>query len=585
MENLALCEANNVPLTPITFLKRAAECYPNRTSIIDGETRFTWPQTYDRCCRLAASLISLNIAKNDVVSVVAPNITAMYEMYFAVPMARAVLNPINTRLDATSIAAILRHAKPKILFIDRKFEPLARETLHLLSSDDSQLNLLVIFIDDINCPKRVSSEELDYEGLIQRGEPTPSLVARMFRIQDEQDPISLNYTSGTTSDPKGVVSTHRGAYLSSLSAIIGWELGTCPVYLWTLPMFHCNGWTLPWAMAARGGTNLCMRLVTAPEIYKNIKMHSVTHMCCVPTVFNILLQGNTFDLSHRSRPVHVLTGGSPPPAALLKKVQRLGFQVMHAYGLTEATGPVLFCEWQDEWNRLPDNQQMELKARQGLGILGLAEVDVKNNETQESVPRDGKTMGEIVLKGSSIMKGYLNNPKGTVEAFKHGWLNTGDVGVIHPDGHIEIKDRSKDIIISGGENISSVEVENVLYKHVRVLEAAVVAMPHPAWGETPCAFVVQQKGETDKEDRDDKPVTREKDLIDFCRENLPHFMCPRKVVFLEELPKNGNGKILKLKLRDIAKGLVDDQDEVNVKSKIVQLREDKLPVDHFTSRL
>ncbi|XP_010511511.1 PREDICTED: probable acyl-activating enzyme 12, peroxisomal [Camelina sativa] len=585
MENLALCEANNVPLTPITFLKRAAECYPNRTSIIDGETRFTWPQTYDRCCRLAASLISLNIAKNDVVSVVAPNITAMYEMYFAVPMARAVLNPINTRLDATSIAAILRHATPKIIFIDRNFEPLARETLRLLSSDDSHLNLLVIFIDDINFPKRVSSEDLDYEGLIQRGEPTPSLVAHMLRIEDEQDPISLNYTSGTTSDPKGVVSTHRGAYLSSLSAIIGWEMGISPVYLWTLPMFHCNGWTLPWAMAARGGTNVCMRLVTALEIYKNINRHSVTHMCCVPTVFNILLQGNRLDLSRRSRPVHVLTGGSPPPAALLKKVQRLGFQVMHAYGLTEATGPVLFCEWQDEWNRLPDNQQMELKARQGLGILGLAEVDVKNNETQESVPRDGKTMGEIVMKGSSIMKGYLNNPKGTVEAFKHGWLNTGDIGVVHPDGHIEIKDRLKDIIISGGENISSVEVENVLYKHPKVLEAAVVAMPHPGWGETPCAFVVLQKGESDNEDRDDKFVTREKDLIKYCRENLPHFMCPRKVVFLEDLPKNGNGKILKLKLRDIAKGLVNDQDEVNVRSKIVQLREDKLRVDHFTSRL
>ncbi|XP_010470457.1 PREDICTED: probable acyl-activating enzyme 12, peroxisomal [Camelina sativa] len=579
MDNLMLCEANNVPLTPITFLKRAAECYPNRTSIINGQTHFTWPQTFDRCCRLAASLISLNIAKNDVVSVVAPNIPAMYEMHFAVPMAGAVLNPINTRLDATSIAAILHHAKPKLLFIDRSFEPLAREITHLLPYADSQLNLPVIFIDEISFPERVSSGELDYEGLIQRGEPTPSLVARMFNIEDEQDPISLNYTSGTTADPKGVVITHRGAYLSSLSMIIGWVMGTCPVYLWTLPMFHCNGWTLTWVTAARGGTNVCMRHVSSPEIYKNIEMHNVTHMCCAPTVLNILLRGNPLDLSHRSGPVHVLTGGSPPPAALLKKIQQFGFQVTHAYGLTEATGPVLFCEWPDEWNRLPENQQMELKARQGLGVLGLAEVDVKNNETQESVPRDGKTMGEIVIKGSILMKGYLKNPNATFEAFKHGCLNTGDVGVIHPEGYIEIKDRSKDIIISGGENISSVEVENVLYKHPKVFEVAVVAMPHSQWCETPCAFVVLQKGKADKEDREGKSVMREKDLIEYCRENLPHFMCPRKVVFLEEMPKNGNGKILKPKLRDIAKGLVAE-DKVNVRSKKVHRR-----VDHFTSRL
>ncbi|EOA34959.1 hypothetical protein CARUB_v10020046mg [Capsella rubella] len=579
MDKLELCEANNVPLTPITFLKRASECYPTRTSIINGQTRFTWPQTYDRCCRLASSLISLNIAKNDVVSVVAPNIPAMYEMHFAVPMAGAVLNPINTRLDATSITAILRHAKPKILFIDRSFEPLAREILLLLPCENSQLNLRVIYIDEINSPRVVSPEELGYEGLIQRGEPTALLVSRMFRIQDEQDPISLNYTSGTTADPKGVVVTHRGTYLSTLSAIIGWEMGTCPVYLWTLPMFHCNGWTFTWATAARGGTNVCMRNVTAPEIYKNIEMHNVTHMCCAPTVFNILLRGNRLDLSQRSGPVHVLTGGSPPPPALVKKVQRFGFQVMHAYGLTEATGII-----DTILNLLPENQQMELKARQGLGILGLAEVDIKNNETQESVPRDGKTMGEIFMKGSSIMKGYLNNPKATFEAFKHGWLNTGDVGVIHPDGHIEIKDRSKYIIISGGENISSVEVENVLYKHPKVLEAAVVAMPHPTWGETPCAFVVLQRGEDDKEDCEDKSLTRERDLINFCRDNLPHFTCPRKVVFLEELPKNGNGKILKPKLRDIAKGLVDDS-KVNVTSEIVQRREDKLRVDRITSRL
>ncbi|CAA7020182.1 unnamed protein product [Microthlaspi erraticum] len=584
MDNLELCEANNVPLTPLTFLKRASECYPNRTSIIFGQTRFTWPQTYDRCCRLAASLLSLNITKNDVVSVLAPNIPAIYEVHFAVPMAGAVLNPINTRLDANTIATILRHAHPKILFIDRSLEPLAREIVHLLSYDGSQLNLMVIFIDETDLPKKFSSNELDYEGLIRRGDPTSSLVARMFHIQNEQDPISLNYTSGTTADPKGVVISHRGAYLSSLSLIMGLEMGTFPVYLWTLPMFHCNGWTLTWSVAARGGTNVCIRNVTVPEIFKNIELHGVTHMCCVPTVFNILLQGKPVHLSNRSKPVQVLVGGASPPAALVKKVQQLGFQVMHAYGLTEATGPVLVCEWQDEWNRLPENQQMELKGRQGVGVLTLSEVDVKNTKTQESVPRDGKTMGEIVIKGSSIMKGYLKNPKATSEAFKHGWLNTGDIGVIHPDGYIEIKDRSKDIIISGGENISSVEVENVLYKHQKVLEAAVVAMPHPVWGETPCAFVVLEKGETYQGGRGDKLVTRERDLIEYCRENLPRFMCPRKIVFVEELPRNGNGKIVKPKLRDIAKGLVfSDKDTIS--SKKVQGDDDNYRVGCLTSRL
>ncbi|CDY31626.1 BnaA06g20370D [Brassica napus] len=552
MDNLALCDANNFPLTPITFLKRAAECYPYRTSIIYGQTRFTWPQTYYRCCRLTASLLSLNIRKNDVVSVLAPNIPAMYEMHFAVPMAGAVLNPLNTRLDAKSITTILRHAQPKIFCIDRSFETLSQEILHLLSFDDSKLNMLVIFIDETDFPKTISSSELNYESLIRRGEPTSSMVAHMFRVQNEHDPISLNYTSGTTADPKGVVISHRGAYLSSLGAIMGWEMGTCPVYLWTLPMFHCNGWTFTWSVAARGGTNVCIR--------------------------------HPLDLLNRSGPVEMLTGGSSPPSALVKKVQRLGFHVIHAYGLTEATGPALFCEWQDEWNRLPENQQLKLKARQGVGMLTLAETDVKNTQTQESVPRDGKTMGEIVIKGSSVMKGYLKDPKATLEAFKYGWLNTGDIGVIHPDGHIEIKDRSKDIIISGGENISSVEVENVLYKHHKVKEAAVVAMPHPVWGETPCAFVVLEKGETNQGVREDSLVTSERDLIEYCRENMPRYMCPRKVVFLDELPKNGNGKFLKPVLRNIANGLVVS-DENTISSKIVQQHKEKRRVNSLTSRL
>ncbi|EOA34344.1 hypothetical protein CARUB_v10021865mg [Capsella rubella] len=564
MDKLVLCEANNVPLTPITFLKRASECYPKRTSIIDGQTRFTWPQTYDRCCRLASSLLSLNITKNDVVSILAPNVPAMYEVHFSVPMTGAVLNPINTRLDAKTIAVIIRHAEPKILFVDYEFASLIREVLRLLPSGESQAYPRIIFINEISSTVKPYSKELDYEDLIRKGDPKVS--SSMFCVHDEHDPISLNYTSGTTSEPKGVVISHRAAYLTVLSSIISMEMRLFPVYLWTLPMFHSNGWTHTWSVAARGGTNICMRNVTALDIYKNIELYNVTHMSCVPTVFKILLEGDGTDQTRLSRPVRVITGGSPPPAALLQKVQKLGFQVMHAYGLTEATGSVLSCEWQDEWNRLPKHQQMQLKARQGVSNLAIAEVDVKNTKTQESVPRDGKTIGEIVIKGSTMMKGYLKNPKATAEVFKDGWLNTGDIGVIYPDGHVEIKDRSKDIIISGGENISRIEVEKVLYDHKKVMEAAVVAMPHSLWGETPCAFVVLKKGETNQGYGEKESMkTKEKDLIKHCRENMPHFMCPRKVVFLEELPKNGNGKILKPKLREIAKGLVVDEDDTGSK--------------------
>ncbi|KAJ4867779.1 hypothetical protein Rs2_50679 [Raphanus sativus] len=346
---------------------------------------------------------------------------------------------------------------------------------------------------------------------------------------------------------------------------MGWEMGTFPVYLWTLPMFHCNGWNLTWSVAARGAPTSVSGMCLPRRFIINIELHGVTHMCCVPTVFNILLQGIHLTC-HKVQAGSGFDRSSSPPAALVEKVQRLGFQVLHVYGLTEATGAVLFCEWNDEWNRLPEKQQMEMKARQGVGILTLADVDVKNTKTQESVPRDGKTMGEIVMKGSSLMKGYLKSPKATSEAFKHGWLNTGDIGVIHPDGHIQIKDRSKDIIISGGENINSVEVENVLYKYKKVLEAAVVAMPHPMWGETPCAFVVLEKRKTSQGDCDDQFMTRECDLIKYCRENLPHFMCPKRVVFMGELPKNGNGKILKHKLRNIAKSLVlNDDNTIGIK--------------------
>ncbi|KAI4388878.1 hypothetical protein MLD38_001168 [Melastoma candidum] len=557
MDALPMCDANYVALTPLTFLKRAASVYATRPSVIHDRARFSWSQTYERCRRLASSLRCLNVTKNSVVSVLAPNVPAMYEMHFGVPMAGAVLNTINTRLNADNIATILCHSEAKVFFVDWEYVPKARDALKILiesrgaggeDADHAASFLpLVVVIDDINSPTGVRFGELEYEKLIRRG--NPNFIPEELR--DEWDPIALNYTSGTTSQPKGVVYSHRGAYLSTLSLILGWEMGTAPVYLWSLPMFHCNGWTFTWGIAARGGTNICIRNPTALDMYRNIAEHKVTHMCCAPIIFNILLEVKPQECCPMNSTVEVLTGGAPPPAALLQKIESLGFHVTHAYGLTEATGPALVCEWQAQWNDLAPERRSKLKARQGVSILTLADVDVKNLETMESIPRDGKTMGEIVLRGSSIMKGYYKDPTATAKAFKHGWFLTGDVGVVHADGYLEIKDRSKDVIISGGENISSVELENLLYTHPRVLEAAVVAMPHPRWGESPCAFIALKTdtaGNTDKVDEDE--------IISYCRKNLPHYMVPKKVEFMQELPKNSTGKILKVLLRETAKKFV-----------------------------
>ncbi|GKV20336.1 hypothetical protein SLEP1_g30476 [Rubroshorea leprosula] len=569
MDKLPKCQANYVPLTPITFLKRAATAFADRPSLIYEGTQFTWHETYLRCCRLASALRSLNLLKNDVVSVLAPNIPAMYEMHFAVPMAGAVLNTINTRLDAKTVSTILRHCEAKVLFVDYEYVPLARAALKLLMGGSPESPIpLVIVIDDIDRPTGVRLGELEYEQLIHTN--NPEFVPG--HVEDEWDPIALNYTSGTTSEPKGVVYSHRGAYLSTLSLILGWEMGSEPVYLWSLPMFHCNGWTFTWGTAARGGTSICLRNTTAYDMYRNIALHKVTHMCCAPIVFNILLEAKPHERCPISSPVQVLTGGAPPPASLLQKIEPLGFKVTHAYGLTEATGPALVCEWQTKWNKLPVNDQVKLKARQGISILTLADVDVKDIDTMRSVSHDGITMGEIVLRGSSIMKGYLKDQEATSKAFKNGWFLTGDVGVIHPDGYLEIKDRSKDVIISGGENISSVEVESMLYRYPRVLEAAVVAMPHPRWGESPCAFIaVKTNAEGKKDD------VKEADIISHCRKNLPRFMVPKKVVFLPELPKTSTGKIQKFQLRAQAKTFVVSENVPQKKSSILHM---ELPQPH-----
>lgn len=497
------------------------------------------------------------------VSVLAPNIPAMYEMHFAVPMAGAVLNTINHRLNAANIATILQHSEAKVFFVDYEFVSKAKDALRLLMEEKDQTEQysslpLVIVIDDINNPTGIRLGELEYEQMVHHGNPNylPE------EIQDEWSPITLNYTSGTTSEPKGVVYSHRGAYLSTLSLILGWEMGSEPVYLWTLPMFHCNGWTFTWGVAARGGTNICIRNTAASDIYRAINLYNVTHMCCAPIIFNIILGAKPSEKRVIKSPVNILTGGAPPPASLLEKIEPLGFHVTHAYGLTEATGPALVCEWQKKWNVLPKREQSMLKARQGVSVLTLADVDVKNLETMESVVRDGKTMGEIMLKGSGIMMGYFKDKEATAKAFGDGWFRTGDVGVIHKDGYLEIKDRSKDVIISGGENISSVEVENVLYSHPKVLEAAVVAMPHPKWGESPCAFVTLNKNE---EVKSDFCCVTEDEIITYCRKNLPHFMVPKMVVFMEDLPKTLTGKIQKFELRAKAKCFVVNDEKKNNK--------------------
>lgn len=547
MEKLLKNEANHVALTPITFLSRADAVYSGRRSVIYGRIQFTWGQTYRRCCRLAASLQSLGVSKNDVVSVLAPNVPAVYEMHFGVPMAGAVLNAINTRLDAGSVASILKHSEAKILFVDYQYVRLAVEALDRLIGEAVPLPLVAV-IDDLEAPTGARLGELEYEGMVAGGDP---LAFPPVEVRDEWDAVALNYTSGTTSAPKGVVYSHRGAYLSTLSLLLQWEVGSEPVYLWSLPMFHCNGWTFTWGMAARGGTNVCIRSPTAVEMYRAIADHRVTHMCCAPTVFSILLEAGPGERRPLSAPVEVLTGGAPPPAALMERVQMLGFRVMHAYGMTEATGPALVCEWRREWDQLKPEEQAALKARQGISVLTLADVDVKDEETMASVARDGATQGQIVLRGSSVMKGYFKNPGDTAAAFREGWFWTGDVAVVHTDGYVEIKDRAKDIIISGGENISSVEVETVLYRHPKVAEAAVVAMPHPHWGETPCAFVKLRK---DADDDGSRPVTEE-DIIAHCRSSMARFMAPKRVVFMEELPKTSTGKIQKFLLRSAARGL------------------------------
>ncbi|KAI5001408.1 hypothetical protein ZWY2020_026058 [Hordeum vulgare] len=466
--------------------------------LIYGGTTFTWHQTYARCCRLVAALQVLAVSKNDVVRVGSfSQHPALYEMHFAVPMAGAVINAINIRLDAAAVAAILRHAAPKLLFVDYQYTGVVSDALNAISTRTCRF----VVIDDIDTPTGARVGELEYEQLVARGD----------------------------------LASHRGSYLSTVGLLLQWGVDNEPVYLWSLPMFHCNGWTFTWGVAARGGTNVCVRAPTANAMYSAIANHGVTHMGVAPVLFNVLPEAHREPLR---RTVEVLTGGAPPPAALVERIERLGFNVTHAYGMTEATGPAMVCEWRERWDALAPRERALLKTRQGVGALSLAGAEVKDLKTMESVPRDGATLGEIVLRGSSLMKGYYKNPEATAAAFRGEWFLTGDVGVVHPDGYVEIKDRSKDVIISGGENISSVDVEAGLYGHPAVREAAVVAMPHPHWGETPCAFVALKKQLDFGADE-----VSEEAIVSFCRSKMAHFMVPKKVVFVDELPKNVTGKV------------------------------------------
>jgi len=543
--------ANYTPLTPLGFLERAAFVYGSRTAVIYGPHRYTWSETYARCRRMASSLLRNGLTAGDIVAVVAPNVPVMYEAHFGVPMAGMVLNAINIRLDPRMIAFFLQHSKAKALIVDEEFFPLIDAALSVMAEKLGSFKLPLLIIADeglghIDRSKHkgfataITRGAIEYENFLAEGDPEFAWNPPA----DEWDSISLCYTSGTTSSPKGVVLGHRGAYLAALSNILVWEVPIGAVYLWTLPMFHCNGWCYTWGMAAQAGTNVCLRHVTASDIFKAIADHGVTHFCGAPVVLNMLINSPESERPYMPHKVHVMTAGAAPPAVVLAKMEEQGFRVTHTYGLTETFGPSTICAWKPEWDELPLEDRAVLNSRQGVRYVCLEALDVVHLKTLAPVPADGVTLGEIVMRGNMVMKGYLNNPKATEESFKGGWYHSGDIAVKHPDGYIEIKDRAKDIIISGGENISSLEVESILYRHPAILEASVVARPDEQWGETPCAFVTLKENAT----------LTEADVIQFCRKELPHFMVPRSVVF-SSLPKTATGKIQKHVLRTKAKAL------------------------------
>ena len=526
--------ANFTPLSPLSYIERTAVVYPNYPSVVYGDRKYSWAQTYARCRRLASALTARGFGQGDTVSIIAANIPELYEAHFGVPMADAVLNAINTRLDAPTIAFILNHSEAKVLLVDPEFSSVVKQALAQVDHD-----VLLVDIEDPSYDGGERLGNLTYEALLAEGDPEFdwSLPA------DEWDAITLNYTSGTTGNPKGVVYHHRGAALNATSNILTWGMPQHSVYLWTLPMFHCNGWCFPWTMAANAGTSVCLRAVRDEPIYRAFREEGVTHFCGAPIVLNMLVNAPDH-LKDFNQKIKVMTAGAPPPAKVIEAMEGMGVEVTHVYGLTETYGPAVVCAWKDEWNEKGAEDRAALKVRQGVKYVALSGLMVADPETLEPVPSDGETMGEIFMQGNIVMKGYLKNPDASDKAFKRGWFASGDLGVMHPDGYIALKDRSKDIIISGGENISSIEIEDILYKHPAVMEAAVVARPDEKWGETPCAFV-ELKPDVE---------TNEAEILTFCRDHMARFKAPRTVVF-GALPKTSTGKIQKFILRDQARKL------------------------------
>ncbi|WP_374631336.1 acyl-CoA synthetase [Ferrovibrio sp.] len=528
--------ANYEPLSPLSFLRRTAEVFPHRLAVIHDAWRYDYAALYTRSRRLASALEKQGIKPGDTVAIIAPNTPAHLEAHFGVPATGAVLNAINIRLDAAAIAFILEHSETRLLLVDAEFAGVARQALELLKTPKP----IVIDIDDAAVPDAKHIGSIEYEAFLQQGDPNYAWSGP----KDEWDAIALGYTSGTTGNPKGVVTHHRGAYLNTMGNSVTWNLPKHPVYLWTLPMFHCNGWCFPWTITMLAGVHVCLRKVEPAAVFNAFANLGVTHFCGAPTVLTMLINAPE-DVRAKLKPgVKCMTAGAAPPAAVIAAMEEMGFDITHVYGLTEVYGPAVVCDWHEEWNRLSISERAGLKARQGVRYHVEEGVTVLNPETMQPVPADGQTMGEIMFRGNVVMKGYLKNPKATQEAFAGGWFHSGDLGVVYPNGYLQIKDRSKDIIISGGENISTLEVEGVLYMHPDVMEAAVVARPDPHWGETPCAFVTLKQGSKATPD----------DLIAFARARLAKFKVPKTVVF-SELPKTSTGKIQKFELRERARKL------------------------------